>query len=158
MGGRVVDCARLESVYAARHPGFESPPIRHLALGLGVVWLAPTQDLGCLSHFDDAVSRQHTPEICSWINDAVSANDRAGIQDRIASNFGTISDDRAKLPQAGRNHSIGREDGNLGMVEFNIGQDHSSAEMRLVADDRVAHVAEVRNLRFIENDAVLELT
>ena len=28
MGGRVVDCARLESVYAARHPGFESPPIR----------------------------------------------------------------------------------------------------------------------------------
>ena len=32
MGGRVVDCARLESVYAARHPGFESPPIRRPAL------------------------------------------------------------------------------------------------------------------------------
>ncbi len=31
MGGRVVDCARLESVYAARHPGFESPPIRQCA-------------------------------------------------------------------------------------------------------------------------------
>lgn len=28
MGDRVVDCARLESVCAERHPGFESPPIR----------------------------------------------------------------------------------------------------------------------------------
>src|SRR4029077_9678809 len=28
MGDRVVDCARLESVCAERHRGFESPPIR----------------------------------------------------------------------------------------------------------------------------------
>ena len=28
MGDRAVDCARLESVCAARHQGFESPPIR----------------------------------------------------------------------------------------------------------------------------------
>ena len=28
MGGRVVDCARLESVYTERYRGFESPPIR----------------------------------------------------------------------------------------------------------------------------------
>ena len=28
MGGRVVECARLESVYTARYRGFESPPIR----------------------------------------------------------------------------------------------------------------------------------
>jgi tetratricopeptide (TPR) repeat protein len=30
MGGRVVYCARLESVCAERYPGFESPPIRQL--------------------------------------------------------------------------------------------------------------------------------
>ena len=30
MGDRAVDCARLESVCAARHQGFESPPIRAL--------------------------------------------------------------------------------------------------------------------------------
>src|SRR2546423_1314765 len=30
MGDRAVDCARLESVCAARHQGFESPPIRCL--------------------------------------------------------------------------------------------------------------------------------
>ena len=28
MGDRAVDCARLESVCAERHRGFESPPIR----------------------------------------------------------------------------------------------------------------------------------
>lgn len=33
MGGRVVDCARLESVCAAMHRGFESLPIRHFAKG-----------------------------------------------------------------------------------------------------------------------------
>src|SRR5438045_8698845 len=31
MGDRAVYCARLESVCAERHPGFESPPIRHSA-------------------------------------------------------------------------------------------------------------------------------
>jgi tetratricopeptide (TPR) repeat protein len=32
MGDRAVYCARLESVCAERHPGFESPPIRHSIL------------------------------------------------------------------------------------------------------------------------------
>src|SRR5882724_1324968 len=31
MGDRAVYCARLESVCAERHPGFESPPIRQVA-------------------------------------------------------------------------------------------------------------------------------
>jgi hypothetical protein len=30
-GGRVVECARLESAYTARYRGFESPPLRHFA-------------------------------------------------------------------------------------------------------------------------------
>src|SRR5438034_6151263 len=34
MGDRVVDCARLESVCAERHRGFESPPIRVRSLAL----------------------------------------------------------------------------------------------------------------------------
>src|SRR6476619_1851899 len=91
----------LFSVHAKAHP----PAV----LGLRFVRLTPTQDLGRLPHFNDAVSWQHAAEIGSRINNAVTTNDRAGIQDRIASNFGTISDDRAKLPQAGRNHSIDRE-------------------------------------------------
>ena len=44
MGDRAVYCARLESVCAERHPGFESPPIRqeakstiHLAFTLALI-------------------------------------------------------------------------------------------------------------------------
>ena len=33
MGDRAVDCARLESVCAERHRGFESPPIRQNSQG-----------------------------------------------------------------------------------------------------------------------------
>jgi hypothetical protein len=39
MGDRVVDCARLESVCAERHRGFESPPIRHTGKSGNLVWL-----------------------------------------------------------------------------------------------------------------------
>ncbi len=34
MGGRVVDCARLESVYTERYRGFESPPIRQFLVSI----------------------------------------------------------------------------------------------------------------------------
>ena len=40
MGDRVVDCARLESVCAERHRGFESPPIRRVSLTLDHAMLA----------------------------------------------------------------------------------------------------------------------
>ena len=36
MGDRAVDCARLESVCAARHQGFESPPIRFPRRSCGI--------------------------------------------------------------------------------------------------------------------------
>lgn len=36
MGGRVVDCARLESVYTERYRGFESPPIRQRSVYAGI--------------------------------------------------------------------------------------------------------------------------
>jgi hypothetical protein len=39
MGDRAVDCARLESVCAARHQGFESPPIRFPRIGLERTYL-----------------------------------------------------------------------------------------------------------------------
>lgn len=38
MGGRVVDCARLESVYTERYRGFESPPIRQRSV-YAVLWV-----------------------------------------------------------------------------------------------------------------------
>ena len=43
------------------------------------------------------------------------------------------------------------------MIELHIGQDHARAEMRVIAENRIADVIEMRNLRFVENNAVLEL-
>ena len=42
MGDRAVDCARLESVCAERHRGFESPPIRSRAFSDEVEWRSST--------------------------------------------------------------------------------------------------------------------
>ena len=43
------------------------------------------------------------------------------------------------------------------MVEAYIGEDGSSAEVCLVAEDRVPDVVEVRDLSLVEDEAVLEL-
>ena len=47
MGDRAVDCARLESVCAARHRGFESPPIRHPGKMHKIIPLALLLMVGC---------------------------------------------------------------------------------------------------------------
>lgn len=47
MGDRAVDCARLESVCAARHRGFESPPIRHSGKMHKIIPLALLLIAGC---------------------------------------------------------------------------------------------------------------
>ena len=108
MGDRAVYCARLESVCAERHPGFESPPIRHQIFVLFSTHsiskesrkeeLASAQDLRRLSNFEHAVRREDAAKICSRINDAVAADNRAGIQNRVTTDLATVTNDRAKLP------------------------------------------------------------
>lgn len=84
MGDRVVDCARLESVCAERHRGFESLPIRadealkHVKETvvfdrLSVFWVSALQDLKFLPQFDNRAMRQEAAEIHSRINKAIAA-------------------------------------------------------------------------------------
>jgi hypothetical protein len=40
---------------------------------------------------------------------------------------------------------------------FTLEKDHARTEMGAVAEDRVADVVEVRDLRFVEDDRILEL-
>ncbi len=54
MGDRAVYCARLESVCAERHPGFESPPIRQLLAAFEVV---AGEGLLALAHFQNLTVR-----------------------------------------------------------------------------------------------------
>jgi hypothetical protein len=59
MGDRAVDCARLESVCAERHRGFESPPIRHFRQELQI-------------EFVDRERRFSSPEAIDAIADAIT--------------------------------------------------------------------------------------
>ena len=63
----------------------------------------------------------------------------------------------AEFCQAGRDVAVRRGHVNLAMIEFHVGKNHAGAEMRAIAENRIADVIEMRHLRFIEDDAVLEL-
>ena len=83
MGDRAVDCARLESVCAERHRGFESPPIRQGVLFLLVIGsslqsrrlaLALFEYLQFLPQFDHAAVREDATEIYAGIDHTVAAD------------------------------------------------------------------------------------
>src|SRR6266436_8085424 len=66
MGDRVVDCARLESVCAERHRGFESPPIRISLVFLLDLSFAPFENLQLLSQLDDTSVWKYATKIYAW--------------------------------------------------------------------------------------------
>ena len=45
----------------------------------------------------------------------------------------------------------------FGVIEFDVRENHARAKVRLIAQDGVAHVIEMRHLCFIEQNAILEL-
>ena len=119
-------------------------------------WLASRQHLKVLTHLDDARRRQDAAKIRSGINDAIAAQNGAGIDHRIAADLRPITDNRAEFLQAGGDAAISRAHVNLAVIEFHIRENHARAEMRAVTENRIADVIEMRHLRFIEEDAVLE--
>ena len=48
------------------------------------------------------------------------------------------------------NVAIGCYDRDFAVVELYVGENHARAQMRVMANDRITHVIEVRNLHFIE--------
>ena len=103
MGDRAVDCARLESVCAERHRGFESLPIRIslsfllLLLILLDLSFAPFENLQLLSQFDDTSMRKYAAKIYAWINDAIAADYCSGINHGVATDFCAVADDRPEF-------------------------------------------------------------
>ena len=53
--------------------------------------------LQILPQFDPAAVWQETAEIYGGINHAITADDRAGIDDRIAADLGSVTDDRTEF-------------------------------------------------------------
>ena len=75
----------------------------------------------------------------------------------VAADFGGITEDRAELSQPGFRNPVRQPDGYRLLVEPQVGQDNPGAEVRAVAEDRIADVTEMRHLNFIHQKAVLEL-
>ena len=82
--------------------------------------LTAAKNLNRLPQLDDAVCRQDPTKTYSGIDDAISTNDRARIENRVAADFRPIANYRAEFPQAGGNRPVGRRDRNLGVIQFHI--------------------------------------
>src|SRR5947207_5809297 len=138
MGDRAVYCARLESVCAERHPGFESPPIRHARVTCeptSFSSLAAIKHRKVLPQFDNAAVGQNAAKIHARINHAIVAQDRARVNYGVAANLRSIADDRAEFCQSGCDIAVGCNDGNIAMIEFYVRENHACAEMSVVSKD-----------------------
>jgi len=82
--------------------------------------IAPAYRLQFLPHFYDVCARNDAADICTGIDDAVAADDGARIYYCIATDFGSIANDRAKFCQTGRNYAIVGSHRNFAVIEFHI--------------------------------------
>jgi len=90
------------------------------------------------------------------IDDAVAPDNRTRVDHSVAPNLRSITDYRAEFLQAGCDHPVRRKHGDFSTVELHIGQDYTGAEVHLVTENRISDVAEVWDLRVVENNTVLE--
>tara|TARA_R100000027_G_scaffold61057_1_gene52188 strand:- start:22575 stop:23117 length:543 start_codon:yes stop_codon:yes gene_type:complete len=84
-----------------------------------------------------------------------SVEDSSGLKDHIAARFSMISEDRTKFAKSTVGGSIGGSDSDRLLVEAKIGHDRSGAQMRIVAQYRIADVIVVRSLDIVHEHAVL---
>jgi len=114
-------------------------------------------DLEGLLELDDAILRGGATPLGAGIHEGVAADDGAGGEDRVAADLRAVADDGAKFAEAGGDHAAVVGDGDLRVIEADIGEDDAGGEMALEADDGIADVVEVGDFGFIEDDGVLEL-
>jgi len=120
---------------------------RPIALNLHVV--RPPAGLPQLDH---AAVGENTAKVYAGVIMQSRPYDRAGIDHCVTTDFRAIANDRAEFSEACWNVSIGRYDRDFAVIELYVGKDHAGAQMRVMADDRITHVIEVRHLHFIEQD------
>src|SRR4030095_6539664 len=109
-----------------------------------------------LPQLDHAAVRKNTAKIHTWINHAIAADDGTGIDHCVATDLCSIANDRAEFSEACRNVAIRCYNRDFDVIELYVGENHAGAQMRVMADDRITDVIEVRNLHFIEQDGIFE--
>jgi len=105
----------------------------------------------------DVVRGQKTAPVHGRIDDGAAAEDAAGVQHAVAAHFRAVTDERAKLAQAGVQRFALDHDGHVAGQRLEVGADDARAGVRLVAEDGIADVIEVRHLTAVEEQRVLQL-
>jgi len=91
------------------------------------------------------------------VENAVTTEDCAGAEDRVAADFSPVTDDRPEFSKTGVEVAGRAFDADIFAVEADVGANHPCAEVGFVAEDGVAHVVEMRHLTAVEKEAVFEL-
>ena len=107
--------------------------------------------------FRDHVRGQNAAPEYVRINHRAAAEDAAGVQHGVAAGFRAVAQQRAEFAQAGVEGFSVNLDKDISGHQFEIGNFHARAEVRLVAEDGVADIIEVRHLRAVEEERVLQL-
>ena len=80
----------------------------------------------------------------------VPPNDAAGTENRVAADFATVTQERAEFSQAGVKLLAIDFHGDVAGKDFEIGDFDACAQVRLVAENRVADIIEVGSLGVVE--------
>jgi len=111
-------------------------------------------DLGFV--FRDHVRGQNAAPENVRVNHRAAAEDAAGVQHGVAAGFRAVAQQRAELAQVGVEGRAVHLDEDVTGEKFEVGNLHARAEVRLVAEDGVADVIEVRRLRAVEEQRVFQ--
>ena len=91
------------------------------------------------------------------VNHRAASENAAGVEHGVAAGFRAVAQQRAELAQARVERHAVHLDSDVAGEKFEVGNLHARAEVRLVAEDGVADVIEVRRLRAVEKQGVFQL-
>ncbi len=106
--------------------------------------------------FHNHVGGENPAPVNVRVNHRAAPNDAAGIEHGVAPDVTAVADQCAELAQAGVEGLAVDFDGYISGHKLDVGDFHSGAEMRLVAEDGIADVIEVRRAGIVEQDGVFD--
>jgi hypothetical protein len=107
--------------------------------------------------FRDHVRGQNAAPVAAGVNKGIAADDAAGVEDAVATDFGEIAEQSAEFAEAGVEGFAVDLDFDVAGERFEIREHHAGADVRFVAEDGVADVIEVRRGGVVEQQRVFQL-
>lgn len=107
--------------------------------------------------FIDGVFGYDAADTRDRIDIGMPPDDRTGIENGVAADFGMIAKDGAEFFPSGLYAFIAESNGYKGLVTLDIGCYGACAHVGFVAEDGIAHIVVVRRLYIIKKDNVFKL-